>query len=70
MNILRQAFSVTTNKRDDPAPAGARQDGPVSGTKGHPCPTCGMTWRTWTDENGRLYRICVQGHREYFGDCI
>jgi len=69
MGFLRRAYPVTTDKYDDHlAPAQARRDGPVSGTKGRPCPTCGMTWRTWTEEDGHLYRICVQGHREYFGE--
>ena len=68
MNFFRQAYLVITHKYDDPTPVQTKEDAPVSGTKGSTCPTCQMPWQTWTDEDGQLYRICPQGHKEYFGD--
>jgi hypothetical protein len=65
MNFFRQSYLVLTNKSDNPTPVQTQRDGQASGTNMLTCPICRMAWRTWTDEDGRFYKICVQGHREY-----
>ena len=68
MNFFCQAYLALIHKSDNPTPAQTQPNGPASCTNMLTCPICQMAWRTWTDENGRLYRICIQGHKEFFGE--